>query len=98
MATNNSITKVIGEIMTDYGGTKWKTVSLEEFKKDVKSRLFKVSSDCKGPLRMSYTKLLTKLNKGKSVESILFEFNEVFFSFDEKAESKARKEYEKSRN
>ena len=102
MAKSNPVVKTIEKIMTDYGGTKYKKVTLADFKSDLIARFQSAGTECKGPVKMVCTKTITKIQKGKSVEDILLKLNEVLFSFFEKSEKEIRKEekeiYEKTRN
>lgn len=83
---NNELTITIENIMKDFGGTKYKEYTLDEFMKEVNGRLDACIIIAKGPVKVLAANLKRRLAKKGKVEDVLFELNETYFSFFEGGE------------
>ena len=76
----NALTVELEGIMQDYGGTKWRGHTLNDFKDDVFKRIDKAAEELHGPQKMICTNLKKKLSKSGSVQDMLLILNESYFS------------------
>lgn len=82
----NELTITIEQIMKDFGGTKYKKYTRDQFLQEVNGRLDACAIVAKGAVKVLTVNLKRRINKKNTVEDILMELNETLFAFFEGGE------------
>lgn len=79
----NNLSITIEKIMKDFGGTKYKQYSKEEFLKEVEGRIEAAELTSTGAIKVIAANLKRRLKRRKTIEEMLLDLNETLFSFFE---------------
>lgn len=83
----NMLTYAIEQVMRDYGGSKYKTSTVNNFKNDLAGRLKAAELAERNPVIKDHIKeVADKIANSKSVEKSLLYLNETLFSYFEDQE------------
>ena len=82
----NTLTMTIEQIMKDFGGTKYKKYTRDQFLQEIDGRLDACALVSKGAIKVLTVNLKRRVDKKKTVEDILMELNETLFAFFEGGE------------
>ncbi len=82
----NELTMTIEQIMRDFGGTKYRMYTRDQFLQEVDGRLDACALVAKGAVKVLTVNLKRRVDKKKTVEEILMELNETLFAFFEGGE------------
>lgn len=80
---SNNLSITIERIMKDFGRTRYKQYSREEFLKEVEGRIEAAELTSTGAVKVIAANLKRRIKRRKTIEEMLLDLNETLFSFFE---------------